>query len=115
MIMTAIVVALILLGCVMDATSIMFITTPLLFPIVIGLGYDGIWFGVIMVMLIQLGLIHPPFGLNVFVLASMIKEVTVSRAFWGCAPFVVADVVIIGLCIAFPQIVLWLPDRMFGQ
>ena len=113
-IMTIIVIGLILLGCVMDATTILFVTTPLLFPTVIALGYDGIWFGVIMVMLIQLGLIHPPFGLNVFIMAALIKEVKVGEAFWGCVPFVIADVLMIAACLAFPQIILWLPNQMFN-
>jgi tripartite ATP-independent transporter DctM subunit len=113
-IMSLIVLGLILLGCVMDATSILFITTPLLFPIVIALGYDGIWFGVIMVMLIQLGLIHPPFGLNVFIMSALIKEVKVAEAFWGCVPFVIADILMIALCLLFPQLILWLPNKMFN-
>jgi len=112
-IMSVIIVGLILLGCVMDATSILFITTPLLYPIVIALGYDGIWFGVIMVMLIQLGLIHPPFGLNVFIMSTLIKDVKVSDAFWGCVPFVIADILLIAACLALPQIILWLPNQMF--
>jgi C4-dicarboxylate transporter DctM subunit len=113
-IMTMIIVGLILLGCVMDATSILFITTPLLYPVVIALGYDGIWFGVIMIMLIQLGLIHPPFGLNVFIMASLLKEVKIGEAFWGCVPFVIADILMIGACLAAPQIILWLPNAMFN-
>jgi TRAP-type C4-dicarboxylate transport system permease large subunit len=113
-VMSMIVLGLVFLGCVMDATSILFITTPLLFPIVISLGYDGVWFGVIMVMLIQLGLIHPPFGLNVFIMSALIKEVKVSEAFWGCVPFVIANVILIVACLVFPQIILWLPQKMFN-
>lgn len=113
-IMVIIVVGLILLGCVMDATSILFITTPLLYPIVIALGYDGIWFGVIMIMLIQLGLIHPPFGLNVYIMATLIKGVKLSEAFWGCVPFVIADILMIAACFVAPQIILWLPNLMFN-
>jgi C4-dicarboxylate transporter DctM subunit len=114
-IMAAIVVGLILLGCVMDANSILFITTPFLYPVVVGLGYDGVWFGVVMVMLIQLGLIHPPFGLNVFILSAMIKGVSVSAAFWGCVPFVIADILIIGAALIFPILILWLPDLVFNS
>jgi tripartite ATP-independent transporter DctM subunit len=113
-VMSMIVLGLVFLGCVMDATSILFITTPLLFPIVISLGYDSVWFGVIMVMLIQLGLIHPPFGLNVFIMSALIKEVKVSEAFWGCVPFVIANVILIVACLVFPQIILWLPQKMFN-
>ena len=111
--MAVILVGLILLGCVMDSTAILFITTPFLFPIVVGLGFDPVWFGIVMVMVIQLGLIHPPFGLNVFILASMHREIKVIEAFWGCVPFVIADIVLIGLICVFPALVLWLPDLMF--
>ena len=113
-VMSLIVVGLVLLGCVMDATSILFITTPLLFPVMTSLGYDGVWFGVIMVMLIQLGLIHPPFGLNVFIMSALIKEVKIGEAFWGCVPFVIANVILIVACMAFPEIILWLPNKMFN-
>ncbi|MFN0304455.1 MAG: TRAP transporter large permease [Burkholderiales bacterium] len=110
-----ILVALVLLGCVMDSMAILFITTPVLFPIVVGLGYDPIWFGVVMVMVIQLGLIHPPFGLNVFILATMNKEIDVIDTFWGCVPFVVADILMIVLVCISPQIILWLPNLMFDK
>ncbi|MBY3557348.1 TRAP transporter large permease [Rhizobium laguerreae] len=112
-IMAVIIIGLILLGCVMDATSILFITTPILYPAVVGLGYDGIWFGVVMVMLIQLGLIHPPLGLNVFILSGMIKQISVSTAFRGCIPFVIADIVIILAAFIFPNMILWLPNLLF--
>ncbi len=112
-VMGGILIVLILLGCVMDSMAILFITTPVLFPVVIGLGFDPIWFGVVMVMVIQLGLIHPPFGLNVFILASMNREIKVVEAFWGCVPFVVADILMIILVCIFPQIILWLPNLMF--
>ena len=112
-VMAIILIGLILLGCVMDSTAILFITTPFLFPIVVGLGFDPIWFGIVMVMVIQLGLIHPPFGLNVFILASMHREIKVVDTFWGCAPFVIADVVLILMVCVFPGIILWLPNLMF--
>ncbi|MSQ73416.1 MAG: TRAP transporter large permease [Betaproteobacteria bacterium] len=113
-VMAIILIGLILLGCVMDSTSILFITTPFLFPIVVGLGFDAIWFGVVMVMVIQLGLIHPPFGLNVFVLSAMIREITVAEAFWGCVPFVIANILIIVLVCIYPGIITWLPNMMFN-
>jgi C4-dicarboxylate transporter DctM subunit len=112
-VMVIILFGLILLGCVMDSMSVLFITTPFLVPVVIGLGFDPVWFGVVMVMVIQLGLIHPPFGLNVFVLSTMIKEISVTEAFWGCVPFVIANTLIIVLVCVYPQIILWLPNMMF--
>lgn len=112
-VMAIILVGLILLGCVMDSMSVLFITTPFLVPVIVGLGFDPVWFGVVMVMVIQLGLIHPPFGLNVFVLSTMIKEISVTEAFWGCVPFVVANTIIIVLVCVYPGIILWLPNMMF--
>jgi len=113
-VMTIILIGLILLGCVMDSTSILFITTPFLFPVIVSLGYDGVWFGIVMTMVIQIGLIHPPFGLNVFILSAMIKEVTVAEAFWGCVPFLIASLLMIVLICVYPEFILWLPNRLFG-
>ena len=113
-VMTIILIGLILLGCVMDSTSILFITTPFLFPVIVSLGYDGVWFGIVMTMVIQIGLIHPPFGLNVFILSAMIKEVTVAEAFWGCVPFLIASLLMIVIICLYPEFILWLPNRLFG-
>ena len=113
-VMTIILIGLILLGCVMDSTSILFITTPFLFPVIVSLGYDGVWFGIVMTMVIQIGLIHPPFGLNVFILSAMIKEVTVAEAFWGCVPFLIASLFMIVIICVYPEFILWLPNRLFG-
>ena len=113
-VMTIILIGLIFLGCVMDSTSILFITTPFLFPVIVSLGYDGVWFGIVMTMVIQIGLIHPPFGLNVFILSAMIKEVTVAEAFWGCVPFLIASLLMIVVICLYPEFILWLPNRLFG-
>jgi C4-dicarboxylate transporter DctM subunit len=100
------------LGCLMDAMAMIILTVPIIFPIVTGLGFDPIWFGIIIVMTVELGLIHPPVGMNVFVIKSVVKDVSFSTIFKGVIPFVVTDLVRLLILIAFPMIALWLPGRM---
>jgi C4-dicarboxylate transporter DctM subunit len=80
--------------------------------VVSSLGFDPIWFGVIIVMTVELGLIHPPVGMNVFVIKSVIKDVNFSTIFVGVAPFIVADILRLLILIAFPAIATFLPARM---
>tara|TARA_R110000868_G_scaffold11751_3_gene57285 strand:- start:571 stop:1872 length:1302 start_codon:yes stop_codon:yes gene_type:complete len=101
---------LILLGCVMDAIAIVFITTPFIYPIIVGLGYDPVWFGIMTVMVVEIGLVTPPFGMNVFVISRLVPQVTTWGAFEGVLPFVAADIVRVALFLAFPALVLALPD-----
>jgi C4-dicarboxylate transporter DctM subunit len=76
------------------------------------LGFDPIWFGVIIVMTVELGLIHPPVGMNVFVIKSVVKDVSFTTIFKGVLPFIATDIVRLVILIAFPAIALWLPTRM---
>ena len=99
----------IVLGCVFDSLAAMFLTVPVFFPIVVGLQFDPIWFGVIVVMVVELGLITPPVGMNVFVVKALMPEVTTWRVFAGVAPFVVANLLALVLVVAFPAIALLLP------
>jgi C4-dicarboxylate transporter DctM subunit len=100
------------LGCLMDAMAMIILTVPIIFPIVTGLGFDPIWFGIIIVMTVELGLIHPPVGMNVFVIKSVVKDVSFSTIFKGVIPFVITDLIRLLILIAFPIIALWLPGRM---
>jgi len=102
------------LGCLMDAMAMIILTVPIVFPVVTALGFDPIWFGIIIVMTVELGLIHPPVGMNVFVIKSVIKDVSMSTIFAGVLPFVATDLVRLGLLIAFPVIATWLPMHMMG-
>jgi tripartite ATP-independent transporter DctM subunit len=102
------------LGCLMDAMAMIILTVPIVFPVVSALGFDPIWFGVVIVMTVELGLIHPPVGMNVFVIKSVIKDVNVSTIFIGVLPFVVTDIVRLVILIAFPTLATWLPQRMVG-
>jgi TRAP-type C4-dicarboxylate transport system permease large subunit len=80
--------------------------------VIVQLGFDPIWFGVIIVMTVELGLIHPPVGMNVFVIKSVVQEVSFTTIFKGVIPFVITDIIRLVILIAFPMIALWLPGRM---
>jgi C4-dicarboxylate transporter DctM subunit len=100
------------LGCLMDAMAMIILTVPIVFPVITALGFDPIWFGVIIVMTVELGLIHPPVGMNVFVIKSVVKELSFTTIFKGVLPFVATDLVRLILLIAFPAIALYLPGRI---
>jgi len=100
------------LGCLMDAMAMIILTVPIIFPVIKTLGFDPIWFGVIIVMTVELGLIHPPVGMNVFVIKSVVKDVSFATIFVGVLPFIVTDLVRLVILIAFPTIALYLPTRM---
>ena len=102
------------LGCLMDAMAMIILTVPIVFPVVQALGFDPIWFGIIIVMTVELGLIHPPVGMNVFVIKSVIKDVSMSTIFIGVLPFVITDLIRLAILVAFPLIATWLPERMLG-
>ena len=100
------------LGCLMDAMAMIILTVPIIFPVIKQLGFDPIWFGVIIVMTVELGLIHPPVGMNVFVIKSVVEDVKISTIFYGVLPFIITDLMRLVILIAFPIIALWLPSRM---
>jgi C4-dicarboxylate transporter, DctM subunit len=100
------------LGCLMDAMAMIILTVPIIFPVIRTLGFDPIWFGVIIVMTVELGLIHPPVGMNVFVIKSVIKDVNFATIFKGVLPFIVTDLLRLVILVAFPIIALYLPTRM---
>ena len=100
------------LGCLMDALAMIILTVPIIFPVVVALGFDPIWFGVIIVMTVELGLIHPPVGMNIFVIKSVVEDVKISTIFYGVLPFIITDILRLILLIAFPILALWLPSKM---
>jgi tripartite ATP-independent transporter DctM subunit len=100
------------LGCVMDAMAMVILTIPIIFPVITALGFDPIWFGVIIVMTVELGLIHPPVGMNVFVIKSVVRDVKIGTVFVGVLPFVATDLLRLAILIAFPVLSTWLPSRM---
>lgn len=102
----------VVLGTVMEELTMVLLTIPLFFPIVTSLGFDPVWFGVLIVMIVQIGLISPPVGMNLFVLNALLPNVGLRQIFRGCWPFVLIMVMMLGLLIAFPQLSLWLPSLM---
>jgi len=100
------------LGCLMDAMAMIILTVPIIFPVVTQLGFDPVWFGVIIVMTVELGLIHPPVGMNVFVIKSVVRDVSFATIFLGVLPFVATDILRLVILIAIPEIALYLPSRM---
>jgi len=100
------------LGMVMEELAIVLLTIPVFFPIVIGLGFDPVWFGILIVTVVEIGMISPPVGLNLFVINSLLPSVNLGILYRGVWPFVAADVVRLGILIAFPIISLWLPGMM---
>ena len=102
----------IILGCVMDSLAMMLLLTPIFLPVVTNLGMDLIWFGVLMVIVMEIGLITPPVGMNVFVIKGIAADVPLGTIFRGVAPFIIALVAAIALVIAFPRIALWFPGAL---
>src|ERR1700728_401059 len=102
----------IVLGCLMDSLAMIILTIPIIFPVITQLGFDPIWFGIIIVMTVELGLIHPPVGMNVFVIKTVVQDVTFSTIFRGVLPFIATDLIRLVILIALPILALWLPSHM---
>ena len=100
------------LGCLMKSLSMMLLTVPVFYPIVTALGYDLIWFGIIIITVIEIGLITPPIGLNVFVLRAVLPDIPMQTVFRGVFPFIYADIVRVTILVLFPAISLFLPSFM---
>ncbi len=100
-------------GCFIDALALIMLTIPIFFPVVSNLGYDPIWFGVIIVLVTQMGVITPPVGINIYVVNGIDKSIPLEDIFIGSLPFLIALIVGTLLLVAFPQIVLYLPNMMY--
>ena len=110
-VMTVILGIVLLLGCFLDQIAILVLTVPVILPIIKALGYDPVWFGVVMIVVGEVGMVTPPVGLNAFVVARYSKR-PLSEVFIGVWPHVVAHILLIALLVMVPQLVLWLPARM---
>jgi tripartite ATP-independent transporter DctM subunit len=111
-VLSAILMVCFALGCVMGTLPLVFITAPIFTPIVETLGYDLIWFGVVMVVVCEIGLITPPVGMNVFIIKGIAKDVPLSTIFRGIFPFLGADIARLATIILFPQVALFLPNLL---
>jgi len=100
------------LGCILDSLSMILLTMPIVYPAILRMGYDPIWFGVIVVMMVELAALTPPFGINLFVLKSAVPDAEMKTIIQAVVPFIIADFIIIAIYVAFPQIALFLPNMM---
>jgi TRAP-type C4-dicarboxylate transport system permease large subunit len=119
-ILVLLLMALIVLGCLMDSLSMILLAIPFFWPVIAELDFGmspedlKIWFGILALIVVELGLITPPVGMNVFVINSLARDVPMSRTFIGVMPFFGAELIRVALLIAFPGIVLWLPQALSG-
>jgi tripartite ATP-independent transporter DctM subunit len=113
-VMTLIIVAYIIFGCFLEAIGMLLITVPVFLPLVQQFGYDSVWFGIIVVIVIEVGLIHPPVGLNLFVIQAHAPDLKITRLYRGIVPFLFAPLVLIVLMFWFPDLALWLPRLFYG-
>jgi len=111
MIMIIILVGYLILGFFMDQIAILILTVPVMLPVVMQLGYDPVWFGVMVVVTAEVGMVTPPMGMNVFVVARYTRR-PLGELFRGVMPHVFAHLIVIALLLAFPALVLWLPSTM---
>jgi tripartite ATP-independent transporter DctM subunit len=112
MVVVAICAIYVVLGTAMEELSMILLTVPLFFPVVTALGYDPIWFGIIIVIVVQIGLVSPPVGMNIFVVKSLLKHVTMGTMFRGVTPFNFALVALLAIVVAFPELSTFLPRFM---
>jgi len=109
-IVLAVIVLYVVLGTALEEVSTILITVPVILPIMAGIGYDGIWFGIFVTVMATIGLISPPVGLTVFVIQAQNPDIPAAKIYRGTLPFLVADFVLVALLVAFPALALWLPS-----
>jgi tripartite ATP-independent transporter DctM subunit len=102
----------VVLGTAMEELSMILLTVPLFFPVVMSLGYDPIWFGIVVVIVVQIGLISPPVGMNIFVVKNLLRHLSINTVFAGVTPFTVALITMLMLMVIFPGLATWLPSFM---
>lgn len=112
-VMGAIIVFYIIAGCFLDSIGMILMSVPIFLPVIVSLGYDPVWFGILLVVLVEIGLITPPVGMNCYVLRTQIPDIPIGTIFLGVAPFLLANIALIALLLMFPQIALWLPGALF--
>src|SRR5437660_12691941 len=100
------------LGTAMEELSMILLSIPVVFSVIVHLGFDPVWFGIIIVCVVEIGLISPPVGMNMFVLKTLLPEISTTTIFSGVLPFMWADVIRLAILVAFPWLALWLPSMM---
>jgi TRAP-type C4-dicarboxylate transport system permease large subunit len=112
MILVIVILIYLFLGCFLDAISMMVLTMPVIFPVIINLGFNPIWFGVIAVLMMEAGLLTPPMGLNVFTVAGVAKDVPLESIYRGILPFLISIFAVVFFIILFPKLATFLPNMM---
>jgi tripartite ATP-independent transporter DctM subunit len=113
-VMALIIVGYVVMGCFLEGIGMVLITVPVFLPLVVGYGYDPVWFAVIVVIVVELGLIHPPVGMNLFVIQAQAPDIKLPSIYLGVLPFLLAPLVLIILLFVLPQLALWLPKALYG-
>ena len=113
-VMVVIILGYIVLGCFLEGIGMVLITVPVFQPIIMKYGYDPIWFAIIVVIMVEVGLIHPPVGMNLFVIQAQAPDVKIGAIYRGIVPFLIAPFILIVLMFLFPGIALWLPKLFYG-
>ena len=113
-VMALVILVYIVMGCFLEGIGMILITVPVFLPLVKSFGYDPIWFAIIVVIVVEVGLIHPPVGMNLFVIQAQAPDVKIGSIYRGILPYLVAPFALILLLLAFPAIALWLPKVLYG-
>ncbi len=114
MVMLLVLLTYIVMGCFLEAIGMILITVPVFLPLIVAYGYDPIWFAIIVVIVVEVGLIHPPIGMNLFVVQAQAPDIRTLVIYRGILPFLAAPFALIALLFAFPGLALWLPRLLYG-
>jgi TRAP-type C4-dicarboxylate transport system permease large subunit len=112
--MVLIIFGYIVLGCFLEAIGMVLITVPVFQPLIVQFGYDPVWFAIIVVIMVEVGLIHPPVGMNLFVIQAQAPDLKITSIYRGIIPFLVAPFILIVLMFLWPGLALWLPKLLYG-
>jgi len=113
LVMGLIILIYVVMGCFLEGIGMVLITVPVFLPVVVGYGFDPILFGVLVAVLVELGLITPPVGMNLFIIRAQVPDMPMIQLYRGILPFLIAPIILIVLIFAFPQLTLWLPAVLY--
>jgi TRAP-type C4-dicarboxylate transport system permease large subunit len=112
LILAGMIIIYVILGCIFNPIAMILLTIPIFFPLIISMDFSPIWFGILIVRVVEIGLITPPVGLNVYIIKGVAKDVPMQTIFKGIIPFLIADLLHVSMLVAFPSIALFLPGFM---
>lgn len=114
LLLVVIIISYLVLGCFLEGIGMILITVPVFLPIVVASGIDPIFFGVLVVVVVELGLITPPVGMNLFVIKAQARDIAIAQIYRGVLPYLIAPLLLLVLLLLFPQLALWLPGELYG-